>query len=151
MPHYPRHARLVLLTQEAATDPHLVSKINASLRRGADVIITSGLLHALEPEPVLNALRGYLLARFPVRINARAHVALFTYSNGTFIVEPYLPRAVTVRIFVRHGAQRLVDLVSGRAVPPAPIVTPSPLPSEQGQTSFVVRLAPHSYRAFAVR
>ncbi len=250
MPHYPTHARIVLLTQEAAADPHLVPKIEASLRSGADVIVTSGLLHALErqhrgirnvaeitytglpiavrhylgsitggatasldvpgeraarvifpeirfytndswpviqgeaaahgvpvllmtgysrgqlyvldvpsnmgefyrlPEPVLNALRGYLLARFPVRINAPAHVALFAYSNGTFIVESYLPRPVTVRIFVHHGAQRLVDLVSGRGVLPAPIVTPSPLPSEQSQTSFVVRLAPHSYRAFSVR
>ena len=249
-PHYPAHAAIVLLTQEASFDPHLVSKIEASLRSGADVIITSGLLQALEhehrdienvaeitytglpiavrhylgsiaggatgslnvpgeraervifpeirfytndtwpviqgeaaahgvpillmtgysrgqlyvldvpsnmgglyrlPEPVLNMLRGYLLARFPVRINAPAHVALFAYDNHTFIVESYLPRPVTVRIFVHHGARELVDLVSGYDVLPAPIVTPSPLPSEHDQTSFVVRLAPHSYRAFAVR
>lgn len=250
MPHFPAHAPVVLLTQEADADPNLVHEIKSRLKGGGDVIITSGLLHALErehrgiknvaeitylgqpiavrhylgsiaggtttslnvpgeraqrvifpqirfftndswpviqgeaaahgvplllmtgyshgelyvlnvpsnmgdfyrlPEPVLNALRGYLLSRFPVRINAPAHVALFAYNNHTFVVESYLPRPVTVRIFVHHGAHKLVDLVSGDDVLPAPTVTPSPLPSEQKQTSFVVRLAPHSYRAFAVR
>ncbi len=250
VPRFPAHAPVVLLTQEADADPNLVEEIKSRLRAGADVIITSGLLHALErahrgirqvaeitytgspiavrhylgsidggstaglnvpderarrvifpeirfytndtwpviqgeaaahgvpvllmtgysrgelyvlnvpsnmgdfyrlPEPVLNTLRGYLLARFPVRINAPAHVALFAYNNNTFIVESYRPRPVTVRIFVRRGARELVDLRSGTAVLPAPIVTPSPLPSEQRESSFVVRLAPHSYRAFAVR
>ena len=250
MPHFPVNAPVVLLTQEAAADPHLVPEIEARLRAGGDVIITSGLLHALErrhrgiknvaeitytglpiavshylgsiaggstaglnvpgerarrvifpeirfytndtwpviqgeaaahgvpvllmtgysrgelyvlnvpsnmgdfyrlPEPVLNTLRGYLLARFPVRIDAPAHVALFAYDNHTFIVESYLPRPVTVRIFVHHGAHELVDLRSGTRVLPAPVVTPSPLPSEQDQTSFVIRVAPHSYRPFAVR
>ncbi len=78
-------------------------------------------------------------------------ITLFAYNNNTFIVESYLPRPATVRIFVRHGARELIDLRSAAAVLPAPIVTPSPLPSEQDETSFVVRLAPHSYRAFAVR
>ena len=250
VPHFPADAPVVLLTEEAAADPQLVQKIEARLKAGGDVIITSGLLHALErehrgirnvaaitytglpiavrhylgsisggataglnvpaerakrvifpqirfytndswpviqgeaaahgvpillmsgysrgqlyvlnvpsnmgdlyrlPEPVLNTLRGYLLARFPVRINAPAHVALFAYNNNTFIVESYLPRPVTVRVFVHHGAHELLDLRSLEQVLPAPIVTPSPLPSEQGQTSFVVRLAPHSYRAFAIR
>ena len=61
-----------------------------------------------------------------------------------------LPRPVTVRVFVHPGARELLDLSSGRRVLPAAIVTPSPLPSEQDQTSFIVRLAPHSYRAFSV-
>ena len=250
MPHFPTHAPVVLLTAQAAADPHLVPQIEARLKAGADVIITSGLLHALErahrgirgvaeitytgvpmavrhylgsisggstaglnvpgerarrvifpgirfytndswpviqgesaahgvpvllmtgyahgqlyvlnvpsnmgdlyrlPEPVLNLLRAYVLARFPVRINAPAHVALFAYSNQTFIIESYLLRPVTVRVFVHRGARELVDLRSGQSVLPAPLITPSPLPSEQEQTSFVVRVAPHSYRAFALR
>ncbi|MDA8348988.1 MAG: hypothetical protein M0038_09330 [Pseudomonadota bacterium] len=249
-PHFPAHAPVVLLTAEAAADPDLVAKIEARLKAGGDVIITSGLLHTLEqdhrgirnvaditytglpiavrhylgsiaggttaglnvpgeraariifpqirfytndswpviqgeasahgvpvllmtgysrgqlyvldvpsnmgdlyrlPEPVLNTLRGYLLARFPVRINAPAHVAEFVYSNDTFVVESYLARPVTVRVFVHRGARELVDLDSGQKVLPAPLITPNPLPSEHGQTSFVIRLAPHSYRAFAVK
>jgi hypothetical protein len=46
--HFPAHAPLVLLTREADADPGLVEEIKARLRAGGDVIITSGLLHALE-------------------------------------------------------------------------------------------------------
>ena len=248
VPHFPSHAHVVLLTQDAAKDPHLVEQIKARLRAGADVIITSGLLAALQhrgidsiaqityrgmpvavrhylgspngaatlglnvpgekaapvifpeirfytndtwpviqgeaaahgvpvllmtgyskgelyvlnvpsnmgdlyrlPEPVLNMLRGYLLNRFPVRINAPSRVALFAYNNHTFVVESYLPRPVTVRIFVRRPAARLVDLVSGHSVLPSRAVTPSPLPDQRHETSFLIRLAPHSFRAFAER
>ena len=103
------------------------------------------------PEPVLNMLRGYVLHRFPVRINAPAHVALFAYDNHTFVVESYLPRPATVRIFVRRPAAKLVNLVSGRSVLPSRAVTPSPLPDQRRERSFLIRLAPHSFQAFAER
>ena len=46
-PHFPKGAAVVLLTENAALDPNLVPKIKANLGRGGQVIITSGLLHAL--------------------------------------------------------------------------------------------------------
>ncbi len=247
-PHFPKDAPVVLLTEQAALDPDIVKEIEANLQAGGQVIITSGLLHALEhrgienvaeitysglpvaarhyygmlgphgdgnldvpgrrnrpvifpqihfytndtwprirgvasansvpillstqyargelyvldvpanmgdlyqlPQPVLDTLRGYLLARFPLRIDAPALVSLFAYDNHTFIVESYRASPATVRIFVKGGASRLVDLASGRNVLPAPTIAPGPAPGEQGETSFVVQLPPHSYRAFAIQ
>ncbi|HJS92579.1 MAG TPA: hypothetical protein VJ738_21605 [Steroidobacteraceae bacterium] len=247
-PHFPRGAPIVLLTEEAASDPDLVKEIEANLEAGGQVIITSGLLHALEhkgienvaeisygglpiaarhyygtfgahgggeldvpgrdnrpvifpqihfytndswplirgeasanavpilletpyargelyvldvpanmgdlyrlPQPVLDELRGYLLARFALRIDAPALVSLFAYDNHTFIVESYRADPATVRIFVKQGAARLIDLTSGQSVLPAPETVPGPAPGEAHETSFVVQLPPHSYRAFSIR
>jgi hypothetical protein len=247
-PHFPKGAPVVLLTEEAAFDPNLVAEIEANLEAGGQVIITSGLLHALEPkgienvaeitysglpiaarhyygtfgphgggeldvpgrrnrpvifpqihfytndswplirgeasanavpilletpygrgelyvldvpanmgdlyqlpQPVLDELRGYLLARFPLRLDAPALVSLFAYDNHTFIVESYRASPTTVRLFVKGGASRLIDLTSGQTVRPAPETVPGPAPGKRGETSFVIPLAPHSYRAFALR
>jgi hypothetical protein len=47
-PAFPEEAALVLLTEAAAKDPAIVSKIERHLRSGKSVLITSGLLRALE-------------------------------------------------------------------------------------------------------
>jgi len=112
-----------------------------------DVPANMGQLLEL-PQPVLDGLRGWLAARFPLRIDAPALVSLFAYDNHTFIVESYRASPATVRVFVKGAASRLVDLASGQSVLPAPETVPGPAPGEAGQTSFVVQLPPHSYRAF---
>jgi hypothetical protein len=108
-----------------------------------------GDLYAL-PQAALDELRGWLVARFPLRIDAPARVSLFAYDNHTFIVESYRASPATVRVFVKAGATRLVDLASAQSVLPAPSV-PGPTPDERNQTSFVVQLPPHSYRAFQIQ
>jgi hypothetical protein len=247
-PHFPKGAPVVLLTEEAALDPDLVREIEGNLEAGGQVIITSGLLHALAhrgienvaeisysglpiaarhyygafgphgrgeldvpgrrnpavifpqirfytndswpvirgeaaanavpillktgygpgelyvldvpanmgqlydlPQPVLDELRGYVLARFPVRIDAPARVSLFAYDNRTLVVESYRDGPATVRIFVKAGASRLVDIASGQSLPPAPQVVPGPAPGQPGETSFVLQLPPHSFRALEIR
>ncbi|MGH8170473.1 MAG: hypothetical protein ACRETJ_08065, partial [Steroidobacteraceae bacterium] len=247
-PRFPKGAPVVLLTENAAFDPNLVKEIEGNLEAGGDVIITSGLLHALQdkgienvaeitysglpvaahhyygtfgphgggdldvpgrknkpvifpqihfytndswplirgeesanavpillatgygpgelyvldvpanmgdlyelPQPVLDELRGWVLARFPLRIDAPALVSLFAYDNHTLVVESYRASPATVRIFVKGSASKLVDLASGQSVPPAPAVAAGPAPGEAGETSFVVQLPAHSYRAFEVR
>jgi hypothetical protein len=247
-PHFPKGAPVVLLTENAAADPHLVPEIEGNLQAGGDVIITSGLLHALAkkgienvaeirysglpiaahhyygtfgphgggeldvpgrtnppvifpqihfytndswplirgeasanavplllqtgygpgelyvldvptnmgdlyqlPQPVLDELRGWLLARLPLRIDAPALVSLFAYDNQTFVVESYRASPATVRIFVKAGASKLTDLASGQSLPAAPAVVPGPAPGEEGESSFVVQLPPHSYRAFRIQ
>lgn len=247
-PHFPKGAPVVLLTENAAFDPDLVQEIEGNLQAGGQVIITSGLLQALQhkgfenvaeisysglpiaahhyygtfgphgggnldvpgrdnppvifpqihfytndtwplirgedsanavplllatgygpgelyvldvpanmgdlyelPQPVLDDLRGWLLARFPLRIDAPALVSLFAYDNHTFVVESYRASPATVRIFVKGHASSLVDIASGQSLPPAPAVASGPAPGEEGETSFVVQLPPHSYRAFEVR
>lgn len=47
-PSYPTAARTILLTQAAAADPKIVDEIKASLRGGATVVVTSGLVTALQ-------------------------------------------------------------------------------------------------------
>lgn len=47
-PDFPTNASLVLLTESAKADPDIVAKITGQLRAGKSVVITSGLLHALQ-------------------------------------------------------------------------------------------------------
>jgi hypothetical protein len=47
-PEYPTRAHTILLTEAAATDPQIISKIQASLHGGANVIVTSGFLGAMQ-------------------------------------------------------------------------------------------------------
>lgn len=42
--HFPENQRVVLLTAQAAGDPNLIKHISEQLRKGGDVVITSGLL-----------------------------------------------------------------------------------------------------------
>ncbi|MDE3201884.1 MAG: hypothetical protein KGN79_13295 [Acidobacteriota bacterium] len=48
VPEFPTDAKTVLLTEDAKFDPQIVSKIKAHLLKGGTVIITSGLLKALQ-------------------------------------------------------------------------------------------------------
>ncbi|HEV2327372.1 MAG TPA: hypothetical protein VGY56_01135 [Verrucomicrobiae bacterium] len=47
-PYFPTNAAMVLLTGQAKFDPDIVGKIKAQLRAGRSVVITSGLLRALQ-------------------------------------------------------------------------------------------------------
>jgi hypothetical protein len=47
-PEFPTNANLVLLTECAKSDPDIVAKIKGQLVAGKNVVITSGLLHALQ-------------------------------------------------------------------------------------------------------
>jgi hypothetical protein len=48
VPEFPAEASVVLLTAQAAADPKIVERIEGQLRRGKNVVITSGLLQALQ-------------------------------------------------------------------------------------------------------
>lgn len=47
-PQFPTNADLILLTESAKFDPEIVAKIKGQLTAGKSVVITSGLLHALQ-------------------------------------------------------------------------------------------------------
>jgi len=47
-PQFPTNASLILLTESAKFDPDIVAKIKGQLTAGKSVVITSGLLHALQ-------------------------------------------------------------------------------------------------------
>jgi hypothetical protein len=48
VPEFPTEAKTVLLTEDAKYDPAIVAKIKGQLRAGKNVVITSGLLKALQ-------------------------------------------------------------------------------------------------------
>lgn len=50
-PSFPEDVQVVFLTEQAKSDPDLKSKIDAQLRKGGDVVITTGLLKAV-PEVI---------------------------------------------------------------------------------------------------
>ncbi|MFC2089874.1 hypothetical protein ACFLT1_03790 [Bacteroidota bacterium] len=54
VPEFPMEDPMILLTEQASYDPEIVHKIEARLRSGKDVIITSGLLKALEDRGIRN-------------------------------------------------------------------------------------------------
>ena len=48
VPEFPTDARMILLTESAGFDPLIVDKIKGQLHAGKNVMITSGLLRALQ-------------------------------------------------------------------------------------------------------
>jgi hypothetical protein len=215
-PEFPTAASMVLLTESAKGDPNIVRKIKGQLTAGKSVVITSGLLRALQgkgiediaeweytdhkvaistflngfgagngtslndpaaneppivfpeirfytndswalirgvsnakgfpillmnrysrgvlyvlaipdnmgdlyqlPQGVTNVIRRYLLADFPVRIDAPSRVSLFAYDNGSYVVQSFLPTPTLVNITIA------------------------------GKQPFSVPIEPHSYRVFA--
>lgn len=93
------------------------------------------------PQPVTRTLRQYLLANLPVQMDAPSRVALFTYDNGSFIVESYRDEPATVEVTV--SATRVHDLLSGESI------NQDAHGGSRGRFSLAV--PPHSFRAFTVR
>jgi hypothetical protein len=237
-------AKTVFLTQAAATDPQIVPEIERHLRAGDAVIITSGLLRAIQdrgfdqvtdmrvthevapateyvegfgfgagtvlghskpilfplihfytneewavlrgvasqggvplllmdhygkgelyvlavpeemndlytlPPPVLDALRRYMTAGLPVRLEGPSQVSLFEYGNGTFVVRSYLDHPVAVRIV--GGFAHLTDVrtgagADGTPVPMLPSFLAPPSAPTQPQFGYELRIEPHSFVAF---
>jgi len=59
-PDFPADAKLVLLTEAAKYDPDIVAKIRTQLRNGKSVIITSGLLRALQGKGIEDICETYV-------------------------------------------------------------------------------------------
>jgi hypothetical protein len=251
-PAFPTDANLVLLTEAAAFDPEIVTKIKGQLVAGKSVVITSGLLRALQgkgiediielqytdrkilareyqsgygpgnasglaggqdrdilfpdirfltndawqlvramssgkgyplllvdyysrgtiyvwtipenfndlyrlPPSVTTAIKNYVMAGFPVRLDGPSSVALFAYDNGTFIVQNYQHTEADVQVGVLGSVAGLRNLVTDEMI--APQAGRGGGPGRRGgfgggrrglgqRTSFNVHLLPHSYAAF---
>lgn len=246
MPTFPVDADIVLLTESAKHDQDIVSKIQRQLVSGKDVVITSGLLRALQgkgiehiaeieytgrkaaikefllgygagngtslnepgvtqpgiqfpelkfytndswpiirgvanakgfplllmnryskgvfyvlnipdnfgdlydlPRPAVTAIRDFLMASFPVRIDADDRVSLFMYDNKTFIVQSYRDDDTTVAIAVAGAHTQLRDVTAKDLVRPRD-GSQSTSRSNDPRTVFDVSLPPHSYRVFVI-
>ena len=234
-PSYPHDQKKVFLTESAAKDPDIISKIDRSLRDGGDVIITSGFVKVMSgmgleqlatirwsgrtalvdryglssnglnldgvassdkaillpwlnmctndvwqlveglgtnnnlpvltaihygkgrlfiltipedqgdlyhyPKKVLNRIRN-VMKTAEVTIDAEANVGLFTYDNGTFIAESFLPYPADIGIVVHRQNAELQDLVTGATVKGVTV---------GDTTRFTVNLQQASYKAFKIK
>ncbi|MDR1555980.1 MAG: hypothetical protein LBS88_02960 [Tannerellaceae bacterium] len=243
VPEFPADQQVVLLTEQAKSDPELLSKIKTQLQKGGDVVITSNLLKAIPekiadicelripdnalvsdfgrlgqakrdilipqvlyhtndawevisagrplnggvsgypillraqyskgnlyvltipsdfgnlydlPAGVLNEFRRIIGKDVDIRIEAPAQVSLFVYDNGTFIVESFLDKPVTIQVLTNESTEKLTDLVTGAVYDKLP---PPPVPSGfdffflmmnggEKTNKYRVSLPPHSYKVF---
>ena len=251
-PTFPVGAKLVLLTEEAKYDPDIIKKIDAQLKSGGNVVITSGFLRAMQdkgfkhiaewsvtgrvlairdfingfgagngaslndpkklqtpilfpeirfytndswaiirgtagskgnplllmngyskgtiyllnipdnpadlyamPQAALSQIKHYLLADFPVRIDAPDHVALFAYDNGAIAVQSFRDTKAAVNVVVPGEGAKLRDLKTGQLI--AAALQPKPVPDKRGrvaklplQTVFPISLEAHSWRTYRI-
>ena len=105
------------------------------------------------PEGVLNAIRSYVMADFPVRVDAPAGVSLFAYDNHTFVVQSFLDKQASVTANLPEGTAKLSNLSAGETLSPAAqpahseaqFGPPTPGP-RYARFTFLVK--PHSFVAF---
>jgi hypothetical protein len=246
VPEFPKEAKMVILTKSAAADPEIVQEIKGNLMAGGDVVVTSGLVKALEPrgfgsicelhvsdrklridkywsafgagtgaamgatpgkdevmvpaldyetndawpvvrgtangygaplllmdhygrgnlyvltvpdnfrdlydlpQPVLTAIKSYVMRDFAVTMDAPSQVSLFAYDNGTFVLESYRNKPVKVTVSVLGAGKRLENLMTGEQ-----ITREEPghgkqarMPGAPVRTSFTVTVLPHSFVGF---
>jgi hypothetical protein len=78
-PEFPTNADLVLLTECAKFDPDIVAKIKAQLTAGKSVVITSGLLHALQDRGIEDIVEAQYTDR-----KVLAHLYSAGFGAGNF-------------------------------------------------------------------
>jgi hypothetical protein len=81
-PQFPTNADLVLLTESAKFDPAIVAKIKGQLTAGKSVVITSGLLRALQGKGIEDIVEVQYTDR---KIAARKYLDGFGSGGGTVL------------------------------------------------------------------
>ena len=105
------------------------------------------------PVAVTRAIKDYVMADFPVRVDGPGHVALFAYDNHTFIVESYRPDETDVTVSLAGSFTRLQNLVINEVITGQPHF-PLGRRGRRGngaepRVSFDIHLLPHSYCVFS--
>ena len=102
-PEYPAGAQTILLTEAAASDPQIVSKIKASLHGGASVIVTSGFLKAMQGHGFEDLAEWNVTGNI---VNIERYFDGFGAGNGTELSEPGKDRPILfpqVRFFTNDS------------------------------------------------
>jgi hypothetical protein len=91
-PAFPTGAHTVLLTEAAKTDPEIVTKIKRQLIGGGTVVITSGLLQALQGKGIEDVAEIEVTGR---KVMIDQYVLGYGAGNGTVLTDPaHPPKAV---------------------------------------------------------
>jgi hypothetical protein len=115
-PEFPTNANLVLLTECAKFDPDLVSKIKGQLVAGKSVVITSGLLRALQGKGIEDIIEARCTDR---KIFAHEYLSSFGAGNGAIIGDAQTNDVLFPEIdFLTNDSWPLIRaLANGRACP----------------------------------
>jgi hypothetical protein len=111
------------------------------------------------PQPVMTAIRSYLQADFPVRLDAPARVSLFAYDNGTFIVQSFRSDLTTVVLSIAGGHAEIHEVLSGESTRAEPEgsgaasrgAVQGGAPADSTRRTFRIQVPPHSYRVFSIQ
>jgi hypothetical protein len=110
-PDFPTNANLVLLTESARFDPQIVTKIKRQLSAGKSVVITSGLLRALQG----NGIEDVVELRYTDRkFLAHKYVGGFGAGNGLVLDDKTNADVLFPEIiFLTNDAWPLVRAIAG--------------------------------------
>ncbi len=120
---FPAHAKAAFFSVHALKDPDLAGKLNRLLAKDTPVLVTDGLAKRLKgtvdldrdnvrilavggkpksllemPQEKLDALRQPLLEPIEHRFQAPARVALYVFEDGSWVIENFNDRSVTVKL-----------------------------------------------------
>ena len=102
------------------------------------------------PEGVLNRIRQDVAGSLGVVLEGPGEVSLFTYDNGSFVVESFLDEKVSVNVLMDPDIQELTDVMSGAKIWSTPRIAPEFMGRKFGKdvSVFQLEIMPHSFRAF---
>jgi hypothetical protein len=105
-PTFPTDADVVLLTESAKFDPDIVSKIKTQLQAGKNVVITSGLLSALQGKGIEDIVELRLTGN---KVAVHDYLRAFTGGPGSNLSEKNSPDVLIPEIrFLTNDAWALV-------------------------------------------
>jgi len=116
-PNYPKDAATVLLTESAKFDPDLIAKMKGSLTAGHNVVITSGLLRALQGKGLEDIID---LESTGNKIAVHSYVNAYGAGNGNAIgtnannADILFPE---IRFFTNDAWTLVRGMASGRGYP----------------------------------
>ncbi len=115
-PTFPTDANLVLLTESASFDPDIVAKIKGQLIAGKSVVITSGLLRALQGKGIEDIVEVRYTDR---KILAEEYLSGFGAGTGSSLTEEENPQILFPDIrFLTNDAWPIIRaLANGRGYP----------------------------------
>ncbi len=106
-------------------------------------------LYAL-PDAALNRIRTIFSRDMNVRIEGPAQVGLFTYDNGTFVLESFHHEPVTLHV-VTGESRSLSDLLTRQEITGSGIQNERIYGREASKgTRYEITIPPHSFRGFKI-
>jgi len=113
---FPAAADVVLLTESAKFDPEIVNKIKSQLQAGKNVVITSGLLRALQGKGIEDIVELRFTDR---KVPVHGYVGAFGAGAGSVLSEKQNPEVLIPEIrFLTNDAWPLVrGIASGNGFP----------------------------------